>query len=81
MVGRIWAQTDEAAPALLLPNNKPTPLYMDDEGLRGQTYRCSRTASEGSTGNVLKISASGIVEDEHPIEDVELWMSYQIERC
>ena len=54
---------------------------MDDEGLRGQTYRCSRTASEGSTGNVLKISASGIVKDEPPIEDVELWMSYQIERC
>ncbi|HSH82271.1 MAG TPA: hypothetical protein VLA19_27400 [Herpetosiphonaceae bacterium] len=65
---RICAQTDEAAGALLLPNNKPEPLYMSDEGLRGQTSRCTRKASGVSKGNVLKISASGIDQDESPID-------------
>ena len=38
LVEQICAQTDEAAVALLLPNNKIKLLYLSDEGMRGQTY-------------------------------------------
>ncbi|HSH81021.1 MAG TPA: hypothetical protein VLA19_21010 [Herpetosiphonaceae bacterium] len=38
LVEQICAQTDEAAVALLLPDNKIKLLYLDDEGMRGQTY-------------------------------------------
>ncbi len=38
LVEQICAQTDEAAVALLLPNNMIKLLYLSDEGMRGQTY-------------------------------------------
>ena len=38
LVEQICAQTDEAAVALLLPDNKLKLLYMGDEGMRGPTY-------------------------------------------
>ncbi|HSH80673.1 MAG TPA: hypothetical protein VLA19_19255 [Herpetosiphonaceae bacterium] len=38
LVEQICAQTDEAAVALLLPDNKIKLLYLGDEGMRGQTY-------------------------------------------
>ena len=38
LVERICAQTDEAAVALLLPDNKLKLLDLGDEGMRGQTY-------------------------------------------
>ena len=38
LVEQICAQTDEAAVALLLPNNKIKLMYLSDAGMRGQTY-------------------------------------------
>lgn len=38
LVEQICAQTDEAAVALLLPNNKLKLLYLSSNGMRGQTY-------------------------------------------
>ena len=40
LVEQICAQTDEAAVALLLPNNAIKLLHLDDAGMRGQTYPC-----------------------------------------
>ena len=46
LVEQICAQTDEAAVALLLPNNTIKLLYLSDEGMRGQTSTRSLTAKQ-----------------------------------
>jgi hypothetical protein len=45
LVKQICAQTDEAAAALILPQNQINLLHLDADGMRGQTYtRERRTA-------------------------------------
>ncbi len=46
LVEQICAQTDEAAVALLLPNNKIKLLYLSDDGMRGQTYTRAPAAKQ-----------------------------------
>ncbi len=46
LVEQICAQTDEAAVALLLPDNKIKLLYLSDEGMRGQTYTRAPAAKQ-----------------------------------
>ena len=46
LVKQICAQTDEAAVALLLPNNTIKLLYLSDESMRGQTSIRPLTAKQ-----------------------------------